>query len=67
VARVPLPLGLDRQARTDTIAIVNNYVYCFAHRETAWERLRERAGLTGEQWQQRLDRYLDQARANDPS
>jgi hypothetical protein len=60
------PVGLGRQAKTDVMAIVNNYVAGFAHRETAWERLRERAGLTGEQWQQRLDRYLEQARETDP-
>lgn len=66
VDRVLEPLGLDRQARTDVMAIVNNYVAGFAHRETAWARLRERAGLTGEQWQERLDRYLEQARTSDP-
>jgi AcrR family transcriptional regulator len=66
VDRVLVPIGLDRQARTDTIAILNNYISGFAHRETAWERLRERAGLTGEQWQERLDLYLDQSRASDP-
>jgi Tetracyclin repressor-like, C-terminal domain len=43
-----------------------HYIFGFAHRETAWERLRERAGLTGEQWQERLDSYLEQARATDP-
>jgi AcrR family transcriptional regulator len=60
------PLGLDRQSRTDVMAIMNNYVFGFAHRETAWERLRERAGLTGEQWQERLDGYLEKARTTDP-
>jgi AcrR family transcriptional regulator len=59
------PVGLDRQAKTDVMAIINNYISGFAHRETAWARLRERAGLTGEQWRQRLDDYLRQARAND--
>ncbi|HEY1623274.1 MAG TPA: TetR/AcrR family transcriptional regulator C-terminal domain-containing protein [Streptosporangiaceae bacterium] len=66
IDRVLAPLGLDRQARTDTIAIVNDYISGFAHRETAWERLRERAGLTGDQWHERLDSYLAQARATDP-
>jgi AcrR family transcriptional regulator len=59
------PVGLDRQTKTDVMAILNNYISGFAHRETAWARLRERAGLTGEQWQERLDRYLEQARATD--
>ena len=66
ISRVLSPLGLEVQARTDTIAIVNNYIFGFAHRETAWERLRERAGLTGDQWQERLDEYLEQTRASDP-
>ena len=65
VNRVLGPVGLGLQARTDTMAILNNYIFGFAHRETAWERLRERAGLTGDQWQERLDNYLEQARGTD--
>jgi AcrR family transcriptional regulator len=61
------PLGLDRPARTEALAIINNYLLGFAHRQTAWDQLRERAGLTDEQWEQRLDRYLAQARETDPA
>ena len=67
LAKVLGPLGLDRQARTDVIAVLNNYTMGFAHRQTAWEQLRERAGLTGEQWEERLSRFLDQARQDNPA
>lgn len=65
--RVLEPLGIDRQTRTDILAIINNYLFGFAHRQTAWLHLRERAGLTAEQWQQRLDEYVTRARSSDPA
>lgn len=46
--------------------MVNNYVFGFAHRQTAWEQLRRRAGFTEQDWAQRLDRYLAQTRRQDP-
>lgn len=64
--RVLEPLGLDRLARTEVLAILNNYLLGFAHRQSAWTQVRERAGLTDEQWQDRLDRYLARARETDP-
>jgi AcrR family transcriptional regulator len=60
------PLGLDRRARIEIIAIVNNYLLGFGHRRTAWEGLRERVGLTDEQWHTRLERYLEQVQASNP-
>jgi AcrR family transcriptional regulator len=60
------PAGLDRRDRIEIIAIVNNYLLGFAHRRTAWEGLRERVGLNEEQWQARLERYLEQARESNP-
>jgi AcrR family transcriptional regulator len=65
--RVLEPLGIDRQTRTDILAIINNYLFGFAHRQTAWLQLRERAGLTAEQWQQQIDGYLTRARSTDPA
>ncbi len=58
--------GLDRRARTEVLAVLNNYITGFAHRQTAWDQLRQRAGLTDEQWQDRLQRYLAEARSTDP-
>ncbi len=58
--------GLDRQARTEAMAVLNNYLTGFAHRQAAWDQLRQRAGLTDQQWQQRLHRYLTQTRDTDP-
>lgn len=61
------PLGLDAATRTEIFAIVNNYLLGFAHRRTAWDALRERAGLTEDQWRSRLEEYLEETRASDPA
>lgn len=58
--------GLDRRARSEVMAVLNNYITGFAHRRTAWDQLRQRAGLTGQQWEERLQRYLAKARDSDP-
>jgi len=58
--------GLGRQARTEVLAVLNNYISGFASRQAAWDQLRQRAGLTDGQWQQRLERYLAEARNSDP-
>jgi AcrR family transcriptional regulator len=60
------PLGLGRDQAVSVLAGVNNYVYGFAHRQAAWQQLRRRAGFTEADWAERLDRYLDQARREDP-
>jgi AcrR family transcriptional regulator len=59
-------LGLPRQRAIGVLAMVNNYVFGFAHRRAAWEQLRRRAGFTQQDWEQRLDRYLSHARRDDP-
>jgi AcrR family transcriptional regulator len=64
--RVLGALGLDPQARTEVLALLNNYLFGFAHRETARDQLIKRAGLTEQQWQQRLRRYTADARDRDP-
>jgi hypothetical protein len=64
--RVLAKYGLDREARTQVLALLNNYVTGFAHRQVAWDQLRQRAGLTDEQWGDELARYLDEARKDNP-
>lgn len=59
--------GLSRDQAVSVLAMVNNYVFGFAHRQTAWDQLRHRAGLTEQDWAARLDRYLDRARRDDPA
>ena len=56
--RVLAEYGLDRDARTQVLAMLNNYVTGFAHRQVAWDQLRQRAGLTDEEWESDLHRYL---------
>jgi AcrR family transcriptional regulator len=61
------PLGLSRDQAVSVLAMVNNYVFGFAHRQAAWEQLRHRAGFTEAGWATRLDRYLAAARREDPA
>ena len=58
--------GLGRDARTQVLALLNNYVAGFAHRQVAWDQLRQRAGLSHEQWEGELERYLEDARQYSP-
>lgn len=60
------PLGLSREQAVSVLAMVNNYVFGFAHRQTAWAQLRRRAGFTQQDWAARLDQYLEAARRQDP-
>ncbi len=60
-------LGLDVTLVADLAALLNNYLFGFAHRETAWEQARLRSGLSEQQWAARLRRYLDQVTAADPA
>jgi AcrR family transcriptional regulator len=59
-------LGIGRERAVGVLAMVNNYVFGFAHRQTAWDQLRRRAGFTEERWAERLDRYLALTRPQDP-
>lgn len=59
-------LGLDPQATIEVLAVLNNYINGFAHRETARDQLIKRAGLTEQQWQERLRRYAADSRDRDP-
>lgn len=56
--------GLHVDIAIQVVALVNNYVLGFAHRRTAWDALRRRAGLE-DQWQERLDSYLADVEATD--
>lgn len=60
------PLGLDQRRRVEVAAVLNNYLMGSAHRLTAWDQIRERAGLTGEQWEERLSKFLVQAQHDNP-
>jgi AcrR family transcriptional regulator len=55
------PLGLDLSTRINVLAALNNYIFGFIHREVAWEQLRERSGMSEEEWSARLPAYLDAA------
>jgi AcrR family transcriptional regulator len=59
--------GLSRGQAVSVLAMVDNDVFGFAHRQTAWEQLRHRAGFTEQDWAARLDRYLDRACRADPA
>jgi AcrR family transcriptional regulator len=54
-------LGRDLATRINVLAALNNYVVGFLHRETAWEHLQRRSGLSKRGWTARLRRYVDQA------
>jgi AcrR family transcriptional regulator len=58
--------GFDRRSRTEVMALLNNYLVGFAHRQAAWDRLRQRSGLTDQQWAQRLEEYLVAMQRDDP-
>jgi AcrR family transcriptional regulator len=58
--------SLSREQAVSVLAMVNNYVFGFAHRQAAWTQLRRRAGFTQQDWADRLDRYLEAARREDP-
>lgn len=65
--RILDPVGLDQEDRIDVLAIMNNYVFGFVHRMVAWDRLRERSGLTDRQWNDRLERFIAQVSETDPA
>ncbi|HZR48994.1 MAG TPA: TetR/AcrR family transcriptional regulator [Streptosporangiaceae bacterium] len=60
------PLGLDQRTRVEVAAVLNNYLMGSAHRDTAWDQIRVRAGLTGEQWRERLSEFLVRAERDNP-
>jgi AcrR family transcriptional regulator len=59
------PLDLDLSTRINVLAALNNYIFGFIHRETAWAQLRERSGLDDERWEARLQAFLDEASGQD--
>lgn len=58
-------LGVDLATRINILAAINNYLFGFLHRETAWEQVRQRSGLTKKRWATRVRRYLDQTNEQD--
>src|SRR6266542_3604472 len=63
--RVFDPLELELSTRVNVLAALNNYTFGFIHREFAWEQLRERSGLSDEEWNARLQTYLEEASERD--
>src|SRR5207247_7387975 len=63
--RVFGPLELDLPTRINVLAALNNYIFVFIHRAIAWGQLRERSGLSDEEWNARLQTYLEEAREQD--
>lgn len=57
----------DPSLQVDALALLNNYLFGFAHRETAWQQARNHSGLDDAQWTARLRRYIDQAASQDPA
>lgn len=58
-------LNFDLATQINVLAAVNNYLFGFLHRELAWERQRQRSGLSEEQWRARLGTYLQSASGED--
>jgi len=59
-------LGLDAATQINVLATLNNFLFGFAHRESAWKQLHKRAGLTERQWHARLEQLLEESRQEDP-
>jgi len=60
------PLDLAPEIRIRILAMLNNFLYGFVHREIAWSPTRERTGLTAEQWSTRVRSHVDRERQEDP-
>jgi hypothetical protein len=55
------PLRPARRRLAHILAALNNYIFGFIYRETAWESVRERSGLTDAAWTARLRRHARKA------
>lgn len=55
----------DPNRQVEALALLNNYLFGFAHRETAWQQARHNSGLDEAKWTDRLHRYLDHATRRD--
>lgn len=58
--------GLEPAEWIGILAALNNYVFGFVHRETAWKRLRRQSGLDDQEWRGRLDDIINRTAINDP-
>jgi AcrR family transcriptional regulator len=56
----------DPGQQVEVLALVNNYLFGFAHREAAWQQARRNSGLDDTQWAARIGRYLDQVAGQAP-
>lgn len=60
-------LRADPGLPVEALALLNNYLFGFAHRETAWQQVRKTSGLDEGNWAARIRRYLDRAASQDPA
>lgn len=60
-------LHLDLSTKINVLAALNNYLFGFAHRETAWAQLQRRTGVTEQEWNDRLHGFVDEAAHQDPT
>jgi AcrR family transcriptional regulator len=60
-------LSADPALLVDVLALLNNYLFGFAHREAAWQQASRASGLDAGQWAARLQRYLERDAAQDPA
>jgi AcrR family transcriptional regulator len=57
----------DPSLRVEALALLNNYLFGFAHREAAWQQARSNSGLDDAQWNARLHRYIGQVADEAPA
>jgi AcrR family transcriptional regulator len=51
--------GVSLGAMTAVLAVLNNYVFGFGHREASWRQTIRRSGRTDEQWRRDMHRYVE--------
>jgi AcrR family transcriptional regulator len=54
------PLGVPLETMTAVLAVLNNYVFGFGHREASWSQTIRRSGRTPAQWRRDMHRYVDE-------
>lgn len=66
VARACLrPLNADVATEVNILATLNNYLFGFAFREAAWERVRSASGLSSDEWDEQLRGFANRVAVED--
>lgn len=55
-----LPLGVSLESMTAVLAVLNNYVFGFGHREASWSQTIRRSGRSDERWRRDMHRYVEE-------